>query len=206
MNKIYIKNILKMYSRAIPVEIEYGSRWYRVAHQEIKERVSIPYSVPMNIACGIVAVLSPRCVWEANVSDALKIVIAHRSSLPIDAFSVTTYGANKVKAWRLIGEGDMSCMRGNKVKAFYDNLLFPECSLDVTIDGHAINIARGGVGLVKGSDFSGKEFQEIGRAYQLAGQKVNLRGLEIQAITWLAYKRVYGIRANWRLYQQKLPF
>ncbi len=199
------KHILRYYELANSAEVEFGLRWYQEAHEQAV-KLSKVYRIPVEIICAVIAGLSPRCVWEGNLLNAEKMLKAHIGHRRLDSFTVTTYGTNKRKAWAILRTGDVELLSGLKVKSFYDNILHPETSKGVTIDGHAVNIFFGKVGVVKNKHFQPAWYEKIAKVYVKISMKLGLKPLELQAITWLCYKRVHGIRCNWRLYQQELPF
>ena len=78
-------------------------------------------------------------------------------------------------------------LKGEKIKAFYNNITYPLTSNSVTVDRHALSIALG----VKLTDEQYKthnptkrqnEFLQL--CYKLAAKDLGVTGLECQAQTW----------------------
>jgi hypothetical protein len=65
----------------------------------------------------------------------------------------------------------------------------------VTIDGHALNIARGKrEGLTSDKTNMGKkQYRELQAAYVSAAKRVKVKPSELQAITWTTWKRIHNI-------------
>jgi hypothetical protein len=77
---------------------------------------------------------------------------------------------------------------GLKTRAFYVNILDPNNSDIVTVDTHAIKIAginRDSVGV--------KLYNAIADGYRECAEYVGILPQQIQAITWITYKRELGI-------------
>jgi hypothetical protein len=66
---------------------------------------------------------------------------------------------------------------------------------EVTIDGHALNIALGKrQGLTTDATNMGKrQYKEMQLAYVKAAKRVNIKPHVLQAITWTTWKREHGI-------------
>ena len=64
-----------------------------------------------------------------------------------------------------------------------------------TIDGHAYNIAKGKrVTLTDNETGMGKaEYQKMQAAYYRAAKRIGLKVYELQAITWVVWKRIHNI-------------
>jgi len=116
---------------------------------------------------------------------------------------VSTYHAMKRKAWGILEampdhDGVIALLNGQKIVSFYRNIVGDDTC---TIDGHARNIYYGErVGLTNDKSNVGKrEYAEIQSAYVKAGKKVRLNGrslkaFEMQAITWVAWRRIHNIK------------
>ncbi len=190
----YAKNILKMYLQSNQFEREYGSVWYNTG------KLSIKYCLSIKIVAGVMAILSPRNKWKRNIIDTETMIKAFKTYKTINSFKVSTLNANKNKAWLLLYTLDLTLIRGIKVSNFYANLLGNVNN--VTIDTHAYNIASGKLKSVK--TFTSVQYRDAEIAYQSVASVLNIAPRDLQAITWLAYKRVYNVACDWNLYQGKL--
>lgn len=193
------KNILKMYRQASEFEKEYGNNWYNKANMLVRN-LAIEYDLPIKIVAGVLAILSPRNRWERNVIDCKTIVKAYNEHKGIDSFKVSTLDSNKRKAWLLLHTRDMKLIKGIKVSNFYLNILGSKNN--VTIDTHAYNIAIGKHRGVK--TFTYTQYDDVAIAYQSVASMLGIAPCDLQAITWLTYKRVYNIACDWKLYQGRL--
>ena len=127
-----ITNILSVYEEASPEEIAEGLAWYSSAHT-FSVGLSERYGVSIRQAAGIIAALSPRLSWDLNLRNADTVC---RTG------DVRGLGGNVAKAKRILhGEDPSDVLGGNKVRSFFDNILFHEASSTVTIDRHAWDLS-----------------------------------------------------------------
>ena len=147
---------------------------------------------------GVIAALSPNNKWERNVNDADRLCRAFTlgGHSATDSVKVSTYGANKVKALRILaGEFPLNVLGGLKVRAFYQCII--GCNDSVCIDGHAYAIWAGDrIATTKTPKISAKLYAAIAVDYIKAAETINsilgsdYTAAQIQAITWLTYRRL----------------
>lgn len=197
-----VDNILAVYRQATPDEKRDGVVWYAEALASCMN-ISNDTSVPLHIVVGVCAALSPNNKWDRNVQNARDLIVAYINGDYIDSVKVSTYHAMKRKAWGILEampdhDGVIALLNGQKIVSFYRNIMGDDTC---TIDGHARNIYYGErVGLTNDKSNVGKrEYAEIQSAYVKAGKKVRLNGrslkaFEMQAITWVAWRRIHNIK------------
>jgi len=198
----YVRNINKIFKLATPEEVRDGIVWYARA-QALAKRVALDHDMPLRIVVGVIAALSPNNKWERNVQNAADLIAAYLNGDGPEAVKVSCYNAMKNKAWGILEtmpETDdevMTMLNGQKIISFFCNIMGHDTC---TIDGHALNIARGErVGLTDAKTNVGKKaYGELQAAYARAAKKaiVNgrpLKAFEMQAITWVAWKRIHAI-------------
>ena len=121
-----------------------------------------------------------------------------RSGFDMDDFKVSCYNTMKAKAWSIL-EDDLTDdtdiltrLNGQKIRSFYSNIRGLD---EVTIDGHAYNIALGiRQGLTSDKTNMGKKlYREMQSAYVKAAKRVGIKPHELQAITWTTWKREHNI-------------
>ncbi len=207
-----IENIKGVYYLSKAYEKRHGEIWYKNAYESC---ATISEKVDINIAfvVGVLSALSPNNKWERNIIDAENMCIAYKSNIPLDEVKVCTYNANKQKAIRildLIGKGKIfvdiddirEILNGNKVKAFFDCIYIPELQNTVCIDGHAKAIYIGEKFALSSnsSNVTNKQYRVISQAYIDATKDINesegtsYLPYQIQAITWVAWRRIHNIK------------
>lgn len=193
----YVRNILKVFRKADESEIEHGKQWYQIANNDA-QAIANDNNVSLNQCVGVIAALSPNNKWNRNLINASDMIAAHNSGNSLDSFKVSTYGANKRKAWSILKDNLSDCepilerLNGRKVQAFYSNIMgYDVC----TIDGHALNIALGKrQSLTSDANRVGvKLYRELVEAYTRAAHKEGLKAYEMQAITWSTWRRLHSI-------------
>ena len=196
-----VENIISIYQMATPEEKRDGIVWYVNAYADCK-RIAVDLNVPIHIVVGIVSALSPNNKWDRNVMNARDLIQGFLNGEHAEDIKVSTYHAMKKKAWSILeampdNEGVITILNGQKITAFYRNIMGHDTC---TVDGHAKNIyygVRHGLTDDK-SNVGKKEYQEISQAYVEAGKKVRVNGrslkaFEIQAITWVVWRRIHNI-------------
>jgi hypothetical protein len=184
-----ISRLHRWYQLATPEQREHGREWYPKATRQCQE-IANATDYSLRVVCGVVAALSPNSRWEQNLDDAERLLYAVRdASSPADyeEFTVTTYHANKLKAWCIAELGDISYLRGPKVVAFYYNLLGD--SGKVTLDSHAFNAFMGArvVGS-KRKKITKREHAIAINAFERVAHHYGEKPSALQAIIWLVWK------------------
>lgn len=172
----YAENILAVYRRAIADDIREGMEWYAYAHGIAQEANDV------STGAGILSALSPRMPWYRNVILARQAFV---KPLTGGALGNSIAAANRIQA----GENPLDVLGGLKTRAFYGNILDPADSEIVTVDTHAIKIA----GINR--DSVGKRlYSDIADGYREAAMQFNILPQQIQAITWITWRREKGIK------------
>ena len=193
----YVRNILKLYRQATQEDTINGVEWYARAEREAKA-IAEACALPLPTVIGVMAALSPNNRWERNCRDAATMCQAWQQGESMDSFKVSCYNTMKAKAWAILDlgltddEDILSHLNGQKIRSFYSNIRGLD---EVTIDGHALNIARGKrEGLTSDKTNMGKrEYRELQEAYVRAAKRVGVKPHVLQAITWTTWKRIHNI-------------
>ena len=194
-----VKNIQAIFQLATTTERFDGAAWYPVAHSialELAER----YGITECHAIGVIAALSPRNKWERNVHDAEALIAAFMAAGAEQAqlTKVCTFGANKAKAIRILQQFDPTAdevraiLSGPKLKEFFSCILGQHS--EVCIDGHAYCIWNGGRTSLKDVPAIGVKLRrEIKADYIKAAESLGITPAAVQAITWVAWRRIHGV-------------
>jgi hypothetical protein len=193
----HVRNILKLYRQATQEDTVNGVEWYARAERMAKA-IAKDAGLPLPTVIGVMAALSPNNRWERNCKDAATMCQAWVAGESMDSFKVSCYNTMKQKAWTILDlgltddEDILSHLNGQKIRSFYSNIRGLD---EVTIDGHALNIARGKrEGLTSDKTNMGKrEYRELQEAYVKAAKRVGVKPHVLQAITWTTWKRIHNI-------------
>lgn len=188
------RNIIDVYNRSTMEERKQGEYWYYDARVWCAKHAR-HWDMPVQSVCGVVAALSPGLRWEANLQDANTLIAAvtRSESRPM----VGVYGTrNRDRAWLIAsGESPLSILGGQKVLSFYHNILDPHDASHVTIDRHAYCLAHGLTSTRNGAAsidvrVTPKRYNELAESYKALSRAIGLLPNQLQAITWLAWKRI----------------
>ncbi|AYP28057.1 hypothetical protein vBLenPICBM1__5 [Lentibacter phage vB_LenP_ICBM1] len=193
----HVRNILKLYRQATQEDTANGVEWYARAERMAKA-IAEDAGLPLPTVIGVMAALSPNNRWERNCKDAATMCQAWVAGESMDSFKVSCYNTMKQKAWDILDlgltddEDILSHLNGQKIRSFYSNIRGLD---EVTIDGHALNIARGKrEGLTSDKTNMGKrEYRDLQVAYVKAAKRVKIKPHVLQAITWTTWKRIHNI-------------
>ena len=196
-------SIIATYFQSNILDRQTGAEWYHNAY-EVCVTLGEKYGFNPNTVAGVIAALSPNNKWDRNVEDAETMLRAYCYDLPWDSVKVCSYSANKDKAISIIelmlDSDDLitKVLRGNKTIAFYHCIAKDGNSDTPCIDGHAYNVWNGSVtNLKEVPAMSDKTFAMIQDAYRDAAKLISsvtekyYSAAQIQAITWVAYRRIH---------------
>jgi len=189
----HVRNILKVYRRATTDDIANGVEWYSRA-KRYSHAIADRTGLHVNTVIGVMAALSPNNKWERNVQDCQRMCKAWVIGDDLDDFKVSCYNTMKLKAWSILDENLTSDdeildrLNGQKIRSFYSNIRGLD---EVTIDGHALNIALGvrqGLTTDK-TNMTKKTYKQMQEVYVRAAKRVDIKPHILQAITWTTWKR-----------------
>lgn len=185
-----VRNIRAILARATAEEVSTGVGWYPTARHGC-DVWSAKYHVDARTIASVIAALSPQCEWMQNLRAALNLVSGEY--VPFTGPS-RPLGANVAKARAILRDGallpDAYFKEGYKVRSFARNLQGDYSA--VTVDTHAAQIALGDpIAKIRSLEHA-KPYAAVGRAYLHAASLESIEPAEIQAITWLAWKRIYS--------------
>lgn len=177
-----VDNILDVYDFATPSEYSEGMTWYNNANGIAWSLDWINYKR----AAGVIAALSPLLSWNKNVEYA-GLIMGGANDAPCLKKNVA-----KAVAIR-DGWNPLDVLSGIKVTSFYQNIVNPYSDdvRHVTIDKHAYDIAVNDMTRpYKGSSVSKGKYLDIASAYIEAAHEANILPLQMQAITWTAWRNM----------------
>ena len=191
-----IHNIVTVLRDSDETQHAEGLLWYPNA-QKAAHDIAIKYDIAVYLVVAVIAALSPNNKWSRNVTNADALIGAFIRGDGIDAVKVSTYHKMKQKAWDILAarpdyDGAKRMLKGQKITSFFMDIMG---EFNVTIDGHARNIAYGErVGLTDDRTNIGvREYRALQAAYEEAARRVGLMPYQLQAITWRVWRDRHGI-------------
>jgi hypothetical protein len=197
---LQVKNILQIYSQATENELISGRNWYKEAHQ-LAEAMAVKYNLTIVQTAGIISALSPGTSWSQNVIDANHLCTLLNEGKNISSIVVTTYGNNREKAYKIFCCPEYTehqvfklllgaSKQVNKTSSFFLNILHPHIADIVTIDRHSIRVNLG-VSEKLEIALTENRYRKLSSAYKQASLKLECNAIELQAITWLVFRRLF---------------
>lgn len=210
-----INSIIRFYKQSTITEIKEGVKWYTDANNYCKE-LAQRFNISIQQAAGLIATFSPQAGWVENKRYAVTYLL--NPSIQFRTL-VQQIKANKIAT--LKSETDIYyalSTRGKafKTKAFYINILHPDIPMGVTIDRHAIaiclqkpnNVFALGIEYSQLTEIQYKFFEQC---YFKAAKILNVLPHELQAITWVTYRRLRDLRTHetnteWQPFDHEVTF
>lgn len=184
-----VDNVMAVFSTASAESLRSGLTWYMDAHNFCK--ILDPENVAR--AAGIVAALSPMSGWDNNKNKAAQL---YRQNGDGTGVGMRNNVSKAVSIYN--GAEPLDILKGDKVRSFFETILNPH-SVETTpvIDRHAFDIAVG----VKTDDktrgmLSRKGmYSSFANVYREAAQITGIGSAQMQAVTWVAWREIHGIKA-----------
>jgi len=193
----YAQNIINVYHHANADEIAQGKQWYADALQSA-QAIADKHELPLHVVVGVIAALSPTNKWERNLVDADNMCDVFVSGGYAEDCTPCTYKKMRDKAWCILEEMPEHAidvdpiLKGPKITDFFWCILG---EVDVcVIDGHAWCIAHNDRRTMQEVPFIGvKKRRDLQNAYATAAEACGLTAYEMQAITWVTWKRMHNV-------------
>jgi len=193
----YVQNILDVYNQHTRDEYMAGVSWYTDAEAKC-QAIADKHELPLHIVVGVVAALSPTNKWERNLVDADNMCETFVSGGYVEDTAPCTYKKMRDKAWTILVEMPEYAidvepiLKGPKITDFFWCILG---QVDVcVIDGHAWCIANADRRTMQEVPFIGvQKRRDLQNAYATAAEECGLTAHQMQAITWVTWKRIHNV-------------
>jgi hypothetical protein len=192
----YYVNISKIYKQCDIAELHHGITWYNDAKKEC-QNIADRYELPLHIVTGVVAALSPTNKWEQNIKDGDNMCRIFTDGGYVEDCKPCTYKTMRDKAWSILqsmphNDDDVAfILRGPKITDFFYCIMGRDVCV---IDGHAWCIANNDRRTMQEVPNIGKKLRaDLQKAYSKAGKKYNMTAFQMQAATWVAWRRIHGV-------------
>lgn len=141
-------------------------------------------------ACGIIAALSPMIHWNQNKKLAIQLY-----NRPNDRLACLQSNARKAKQILECNGSDdaiLKILKGKKTSAFFLNIRYPNKSVSMTMDRHAISIALGKKITKEDEKYfqlTGNQYKFLVECYRWTAAKIGINPLLLQSATWVLWRR-----------------
>jgi hypothetical protein len=192
----YTRNILNVFNQVDECELQHGLTWYETAKLECQDMAD-KYELPLHIVVGVCAALSPTNRWERNLIDTDNMLQCYVDGGYVEDTAPCTYKKMRDKAWDILQTNPHSIedtafiLRGPKITDFFLCIMGQDVCV---IDGHAWCIANADRRTMQEVPSIGKKLRkELQQAYSRAGKKHGMTAYQMQAATWVAWKRMHNV-------------
>lgn len=192
----FAANILSVYALATPEEIHHGMTWYADAQADA-QAIADDCELPLHVVVGVISALSPTNLWGQNVKDARLFCETFVNGGYYTDVKASTYKKMWEKAWAILEAVPLDCqhvatiLNGPKITDFFWCIMGHD---NCVIDGHAWGIAYADRRVMQEVPSIGKKARaELQDAYRVAAHTWGCKAYQMQAITWVAWRRIHGI-------------
>ena len=192
----YTRNILKVFAQCTDAELQHGMRWYKdaeIAGQNIADK----YQLPLHVVVGVIAALSPTNEYGQNIRNADTMCRIFVDGGYVEETKPSTYHPMRDKAWSILQSmphniDDVAfILNGPKITDFAYCIMGEDVCV---IDGHAWCIANNDRRTMQKVPNIGKKLRaELQECYRRAGKKHGMTAYQMQAATWVAWKRIHNV-------------
>lgn len=191
------RNLTKWLSMADETDRLTGMAAFREYHKVMlimQDRFDFPLD---RITAAFVA-LSPNTDYVSNLRSLVSVLHGVRSVQALSDIVVSTYNHNRNRAYDYVRGFDVfdTPRRGRKIRSFYRNILDPDGSKEVTVDGHIVAMYRDQRLTMKEAQVNDREYSRIERAMHRMAKAEGMRPCQLQAVLWFTRKRVLGIKID----------
>lgn len=180
-------NILDAYRSSSEADCIAGRGWYADARHFAETR-ALAHGITVGQLADLISVLSPQKAWTQNLDEVDRFLSAWSAGEDLDSVRAFCTRLQRTKIRSILTTGDG--LRGPKVTAFRTNIIDP-FSNAVTVDSWAVRIALADPSH-NGSISSEALYRAYAGAYRLAAETLGLLPADLQAITWVSYRRLHG--------------
>lgn len=169
--------------------------WFR--YQRIVGGIAARYGFPTHIGAAVFAALSPNNDYLGNIRDVNRLLEAAAAGKGLGDFKVSTYGANKRKAWRIVkGENPLDLIVFPKTRNFYLNIVDPTDPQPVTVDGHIFNAWSGVRRRLNSAEMKGytKSYGQVAEDIRQIAVDRGMVSNVAQGGIWYCWKRLHRIK------------
>lgn len=192
-----IGNILKCWELTDDTDRREGLVAYQRYH-DLLRKISLHYKVGFCQTVASFVALSPNNDYIGNLRSLVSLIEGVSNGCSADQITVSTYKACKDRAYLYFtGESDfLLSTKGPKTIAFYHNIINPNCSKHVTIDGHMYGVWIGKRLRMVEVAHTKIPYSLIEQGFKQVAKKLDIIPNQLQATLWFTWKRHHKVLYN----------
>lgn len=198
-----VANLLDIWNRRDDADHREGLLAYR-RYRQVMAAFADYYEFPLKDVTSAFVALSPNSDYHGNLRSLASVLSGVNEGVPIEDITVSTYKAcrNRAVSYVTGRSSFLKTVKGPKIRAFRDNILRPNTSREVTVDGHMVAAWAGKAMTMKEAAHVMKgpsDYLEIANGIRAIAADNNVAPCQAQAILWLTRKRVFGVKYSAQL-------
>ena len=177
-----VNRIEKWMGLSVQADKDQGFNWYHRAHDWASD-LATDHGISVESVSHVAAILSAQCDWETNKRNTEKFLNGDLSG--IFATRKQLMECSKViDGWRIPA-------KRRKTHAFASTISDPYLQEYAVIDRHAIKIAFDQLS-ADTICITDRRYNDAEKAYIIVADRRKMLPSQVQAITWVTYKRITG--------------
>lgn len=171
---------------------------YNLVMRELADR----FGVELDRVVAAFCATSPNNDYVGNLRSVISLLDGYVKGVPFERVQITTYRHCGERAWRYLAglSKFLDDAKGLKIRSFYQNILSPEDTRWVTVDGHMVAAWRGERLTMKEAICRGaREYHAIANGVKALAFNEFVAPCQYQAIIWFVRKRVFNVKYDGQL-------
>ena len=194
-------NLKAAYEQSSSFDRELGQTAYQTYQKGLKLFADY-YDISFINTVEAFVALSPNNDYIGNLRSLSSLMYAHKNNIPITSTTISTYKACGIRAMSYL-DGSVSfsdTVKGLKISAFRDNILYLTKSKRVTIDGHMVALYfNKNITMKQAAFLLRNQYRIIERDFISCARNLSLPPTTLQATLWFYRKRTLAIKFNTQL-------
>lgn len=192
-----VDNLHKLYAQSDDIDQREGRLAY-TRYRKVMVAFADYYGFPLHATTSAFVALSPNNDYHGNLRSLASVLQGVREGRPNAQITVTTFNACRDRAIDYVaGRRDfLKTVKGPKIRAFRDNILRPNTSRLVTVDGHMIAAWHDKALTMKDASRLMKnrtQYWEIEEGIRYLAAMKDMAPCQMQAVLWFTRKRTNQI-------------
>lgn len=198
-----VANLKSMWDRRDEIDHREGLAAYR-RYRKVMQAFADFYGFPLKDVTSAFVALSPNSDYHGNLRSLASVLDGVRNGIPAEQITVSTYNACRDRAVSYVTgkSAFLKTVKGPKIRAFRDNILRPNTSREVTVDGHMVATWAGKAMTMKEASRTLKshaDYTRIADGIRNLANDNSVAPCQAQAILWLTRKRVFAVKYDAQL-------
>jgi hypothetical protein len=189
-----ILNLNRVFMQADAMEMSEGMSAYQRYHDSMEEFANY-YGNTIEGTVGAFVALSPNNSYAQNLRSLASVLKGVNEGVPVENIITSTFPKCRARAFAC-ASGKMNFLqeaKGQKTRAFYQNIVDPTDNHPVTVDGHMYGAWKGEYTKMTDAKVSQRLYGVISGDIREIAFYHHLLPHQVQAILWFTWKRLHRV-------------